>query len=183
MPHVSLLLPSQITCTDRHRWRRHEGMKPTDFLKELLNIDSISGTSLDENSRYWISKLLSFLHRHFPARDGTTCHPTESTSAEKQVFRTMEAQENKKLTWCLLNHSYSLLWLQQCLLDRVPSAPSPTSSVSGRSPGQQKTCWSMLGTATRWGTNSRNIKSVEYHGHFMRIGQTFTTIRVIHSLH
>lgn len=38
----------------------------TDFLKELLNIDSISGTSLDENSCDGFSKLLRFLHRNFP---------------------------------------------------------------------------------------------------------------------
>lgn len=45
----------------------------------------------------------------------------------------------RKLTWCLLNHSCFLLWLQQCPLGRVLSAPSPTSSVSGKSPEQQET--------------------------------------------
>lgn len=47
-------------------------MKPTYFLKELLHIDSISGTSLDENSCNWFSKLLSFLHRNFPVKEKDT---------------------------------------------------------------------------------------------------------------
>lgn len=45
----------------------------------------------------------------------------------------------RKLTWCLLNHSCFPLWLQRCPLGRVLSAPSPTSSVSGKSPEQQQT--------------------------------------------
>lgn len=44
----------------------------------------------------------------------------------------------RKLTWCPLNHSCFPLLLQQCPLGRVLSAPSPTSSVSGKSPGQQE---------------------------------------------
>lgn len=45
----------------------------------------------------------------------------------------------RRLTWCLLNHSCFLLWLQRCPLGRVPSALSPTFSVSGKSPEQQET--------------------------------------------
>lgn len=41
-------------------------MELTDFLKELLNINSISCTSFNENSGNGFSKLLCFLHRHFP---------------------------------------------------------------------------------------------------------------------
>lgn len=44
----------------------------------------------------------------------------------------------RKLTWCPLNHSCFPLLLQRCLLGRVLSAPSPTSSVSGKSPEQQE---------------------------------------------
>lgn len=49
-----------------------EDTRPTDFLKQLLDVDSISGTSLDENSCDGFSELLSFLHRNFPVGERGT---------------------------------------------------------------------------------------------------------------
>lgn len=48
-----------------------------------------------------------------------------------------EKKKIKPLTWCLLSRSCFPRWRPQCHLARAPSAPSPTSSVSGRSPERQ----------------------------------------------
>lgn len=49
------------------RWK-NTSWKPTDFLKELLDVHRISGAGLNKNSCNWFSKLLCFLHRNFPVK-------------------------------------------------------------------------------------------------------------------
>lgn len=80
-------------------------------------------------------------------------------------------EKNPLLTWCLLNHSCSLLWLQQCPLDRVLSAPSPTSSVSGKNPEQQEntTVNSGIGSLQEYG-----LHFIQLVSHIHRIRWCFS---------
>lgn len=166
-----------------------KGRKLTDFLKELLNVDGVSGAGLNKNSCDWFCKFLCFFHGNFPVKHDESHVDKVQTNVKKTQKSTIRAlcasaslqslrfvnqckkcnyryivkllrmctreailtecsrsthrsklrqSHRRSRTWCLLNRSCSLLWLQRCRLGRVPSAPSPTSSVSGKSPGQQE---------------------------------------------
>lgn len=72
-------------------------IKPTDFLKELLNVDSISGTSLDENSCNRFSKLLSFLHRDFPVKE-------KETTVSEDVISQLTRFPSWQINILIINH-------------------------------------------------------------------------------
>lgn len=90
----------------------------------------------EHNRVAWSSVVLSFMANCFSVN-------TEDTASWERGSIPSPSSPNLflqwgKLTWCPLNHSCFPRLLQQCPLGRVLSAPSPTSSVSGKSPEQQE---------------------------------------------